>query len=290
MHLIVSFNGSRALDVVGLVVKLGSAIAEETALRVARAFESHGVRVLVEESVSYESLSGYPRFSLRGSVPGKLVVVGGDGTLLRTLLKLQDETPIIMGIRAGKRGFLLDVEKYEVEDRIRDFIRGDYKLVVYPRYAVYANGERLACILNDVAVVSKMAKLTRLNVLIDGYPAMRVDGDGVVVSSTVGSTAYSLSAGGPIVDPRLDVLIVTPLNPVQLHLRPLVVPSHSRVEASVTPQSNEAYLNLDGQIVRELQPGSLVAITRCDAGVRMVRFRWWDNFYERLYTRLLAYW
>ena len=278
------------MDVVGLIVKHGSVIAEETALRVVRALESHGVKVLVEESIGYESLSAYPRFSLQGSVPGKLVVVGGDGTLLRTLLRLQGETPVIVGIRAGKRGFLLDVEKYEVEDRIRDFIRGEYKLVVYPRYSVYVNGEKIACVLNDVAIVSKMAKLVRLNISIDGYPAMRIDGDGVVISSTVGSTAYSLSAGGPIVDPRLDVLIVTPLNPVQLHLRSIVVPSHARVEASVTPQSNEAYLNLDGQIVRELQPGSLVALTMCDAGVRMARFRWWDNFYERLYTRLLAYW
>jgi NAD+ kinase len=283
-------TGGPVLEVVGLVVKLGSAIAEETAVRVTRTLEAHGVRVLVEEAVDYESLSMYPKFSLRGEVPEKLIVVGGDGTLLRTLLRLQGETPIIMGVRAGKRGFLLDVERYEVEDRVKDFIRGEYKIVVYPRYAVYANGEKLACILNDVAVVSKMAKLVRLNVSIDGYPAMRVDGDGVVVSSTVGSTAYSLSAGGPIVDPRLDVLIVTPLNPVQLHLRPLVIPSSSRVEVSVTPQSNEAYLNLDGQIVRELRPGSLVAVTPCESKVRMARFRWWDNFYERLYTRLLQYW
>jgi len=278
------------LDIVGLIVKLGSAIAEETAIRVVRVLESYGVKILVEESVNYESLSRYPRFSLGGSLPDKLIVVGGDGTLLRTLLRIQNETPIVMGVRAGKRGFLLDVERYEVEDRVKDFIRGEYELVIYPRYTVYANGERLACILNDVAVVSKMAKLIRLNAFVDGYPAMRVDGDGVVISSTIGSTAYSLSAGGPIVAPRLDVLIVTPLNPVQLHLRPLVVPSSSRVEVSVTPQSNEAYLNLDGQIVRELHPGSLVAITRCEAGVRMARFKWWDNFYERLYTRLLAYW
>ncbi len=279
-----------SLEAIGLVVKLGSAIAEETAVRVTRVLESHGIKVLVEESVDYESLLKYPKFSLRGNVPEKLIVVGGDGTLLRTFLKLQGETPIVMGVRAGKRGFLLDVERYEVEDRVRDFIRGEYKLVTYPRYAVYANGQRVACILNDVVVVSKMAKLVRLNVSIDGYPAMRVDGDGVVVSSTVGSTAYSLSAGGPIVDPRLSVLIVTPLNPVQLHLRSIVVPSNSRIEVTVTPQSNEAYLNLDGQIVKELQPGSIVAVTMCEAGVRMARFRWWDNFYERLYTRLLAYW
>ena len=275
---------------VGLVVKLGSGVAEETALRVVRALERYGVGVLVEESVDYESLSRYPRFSLSRDVPERIIVVGGDGTLLRTLLKLQGETPIIMGVRAGKRGFLLDVEKYEVEDRVEDFVKGNFKLVTYPRFTVYANGERIACILNDVAIVSKMAKLVRLSVMIDGYPAMRVDGDGVVISSTVGSTAYSLSAGGPIVDPRLDVLVVTPLNPVQLHLRSIVIPSGSRVEVSVTPQSNEAYLNLDGQIVRELRPGSLVAVTRCDAPVRMARFRWWDNFYERLYTRLLAYW
>lgn len=273
-----------------MVVKLGSGVAEETALRVVKVLESHGVKVLVEESVNYESFSRYPRFSLSDYVPDRLIVVGGDGTLLRTLLRLQRETPIIMGVRAGKRGFLLDVERYEVEDRVRDFIRGEYRVFTYPRFTVYANGERIACILNDVAVVSKMAKLVRVTVSIDGYPAMRIDGDGVVIATTIGSTAYSLSAGGPIVDPRLDVLVVTPLNPVQLHLRPIVIPSSSRVEVSVTPQSNEAYLNLDGQIVKELHPGSLVTVTRCESGVKIARFRWWENFYERVYTRLLAYW
>ncbi len=277
-------------EAVGLVVKRGSVWAEEAAIRAVKVLEELDVKIFVESSVDYESLSGYPKFSLSGEVPGKLIVVGGDGTLLRAVLRLGDKSPIIMAVRAGKRGFLLDVERYEVEERVRDFIRGDYKVVEYPKQGVYLNGNIIACVLNDAVIVSKMARMIRLSVSIDGYDAMRVDGDGVIVSTTLGSTAYSLSAGGPIVDPRLDIMIITPLNPVQLHMRPVVAPGDSLVEVTLSPQSNEAYLSLDGEVFGEATPGSVVAVKRCASKARIARFRWWENFYERLHTRILTYW
>ncbi|MEM1712300.1 MAG: NAD(+)/NADH kinase [Acidilobaceae archaeon] len=278
------------MEPIGIIVKRESSLAEEVALKVVKVLDSSNVKFLIEENVEYKSLSDYSKFNLQDYVPEKLIVIGGDGTLLRTLLKIQDKTPIIMGVRAGKRGFLLDVERYEVEERVKDFLHGRYKVIEYPRLSVYANNRKLYCILNDSVVISKMAKMVRLTVSIDGQTAMRIDGDGVVVSTTVGSTAYGLSAGGPIIDPRLNVILVVPLNPVQLHLRPIVIPGDSLIEISLTAQSNEAYLSLDGQIVEELRPGSTIAIGPCPISVRIARFRWWENFYEKLYTRVLTYW
>jgi len=219
------------------------------------------------------------------------VVIGGDGTLLRTFMRLGErESPLFMGIKAGKRGFLLDVERYEAEERLVDFLEGRYRIYEYPRYRVYIRGEPRECIFNDAAFVAIKAKLVRLTVSIKGEPAMSIDGDGVVVSTTAGSTAYSLSAGGPIIDPSLSVLVVTPLNPVQLHLRPIVLPDTSPVDVEVKYNSNPVHVSLDGQSGYDVPPGSLVSIRRCASPIRMARFRWWENYYERLYTRLLSYW
>jgi len=278
-------------EVYGVVVKPGSILAEKVAGRVIRTLERLEVGVAVEEGSAraYESLRDYPVFRLEDP-PGRLVVVGGDGTLLRTVMRLGDpERTIIMAVRAGKKGFLLDVESYEVEERVEDFVNGDFRVVEYPRLLVQAPGHPQYCVMNDAVFVMDKAKLVRLSVYVDGERIMGIDGDGLVVSTTVGSTAYSLSAGGPIVDPNLDVTILTPLNPVQLYLRPVILPPQAAVEVEVKRSSNPAYLSLDGQETFLLNPGTMVRITRCPAKARIARFKWWENYYEKLYTRIFSY-
>lgn len=277
-------------DTIGIVIKPNSSLAEEVARRVIAVLEELGAKFAIEESVSYEGLEVYERFSLKGAAMERLIVIGGDGTLLRTVMAFQDRTPAILGIRAGKRGFLLEVDRYEAEDRVRDFVAGNYKIVEYHRAAIYANNRKLPCVLNDAVISAKMGKIIRAMVSIDGQVAMRVDGDGVILSTTAGSTAHALSAGGPVVDPRLRVNVIVPMNPVQLHLRPIVIPADSLVEVSMMANSNEAHLFLDGQVSEELIPGSTVAMGSCEHGVRIAKFRWWENFYERLYSRVLSYW
>ena len=280
-----------AKEAVGLVVKRESSLAEETALRIVKFLEDRGYDILVDVTVDSPRLNGYPRFDVSRWSPEKVIVVGGDGTLLRTFLRLgEKESPIFMAVKAGKRGFLLDVERYEVEERLRDFVEGKYKVYTYTRLSVFLNGEKKGCIFNDAVVVAKNAKMARLQVQINGEIAMNIDGDGVILATTAGSTAYSLSAGGPIIDPRLDVVVVTPLNPVQLYLRPIVAPSQSRVRVDVSPQSNEMILSLDGQVIYEVPPGSSVTVERCKSPIRIARFKWWEMYYERLFTRLITYW
>ncbi len=278
-------------NVIGLVVKRGSNLAEETASKIVKLLEENGYDIVVDVTVDAPSLQGYKRFDISEWSPDKVIVVGGDGTLLRTFLRLGERSsPVFMTVKAGKRGFLLDVERYEVEERLRDFIEGRYKVYTYTRFTVYLNGEKKGCIFNDAVVIAKHAKMARLQVQIDGEIAMNIDGDGVIIASTAGSTAYSLSAGGPIIDPRLDVLVVNPLNPVQLYLRPIVIPSSSTVMVNVSPQSNEMIISLDGQIIFEVPPGSNIVVSRCESPIRIARFKWWEMYYERLYTRLITYW
>jgi len=278
-------------ETIGLIVKKDSSIAEETAIKIVRLLKDMGFNILVDITVDSEALNAFDRFDISEWSPDKVIVVGGDGTLLRTFLRLGErESPIFMTVKAGKRGFLLDVERYEIKERIIDFIEGRYRVYSYPRYRVYLNGDSKGCIFNDMVLIAKNAKMARLQVAVDGEFAMNIDGDGVIVATTAGSTAYSLSAGGPIIDPRLDVIVINPLNPVQLYLRPIVVPSQSKIDIDVRPQSNDMILSLDGQIVFNVEPGGTIAVEKCDSPIKIARFKWWEMYYERLYTRLITYW
>jgi len=195
-----------------------------------------------------------------------------------------------MAVKAGRRGFLLDVERYEIAERVEDFYYGRYRVCEYTRLNVRLNGDPLPCVLNDAVIASQHAKLVRLNVFRDGERVYSIDGDGLIISTTIGSTAYNLSAGGPIIDPRLDGIVLTPMNPVQLQLRSVVLHPDTSVKAVLRPGSNEASLVLDGAHASDMVPGDIVEVSRSKYPARMARFKWWENYYERIFTRIYGYW
>lgn len=274
---------------VGIVVKPGSLLALEIAEKVLDILKSNGVRVYAEEGSLSGPLSSLPSFSLKGSKPEYLITIGGDGTLLRTAMHVKEESAIL-GVKAGKRGFLMEVDRFEIKERLKDFIDQKFKILEYSRLSTSLNGQRIACVLNDATIFSSMAKVVRLGVLIDGEIAMRIDGDGVIVSTSIGSTAHSLSAGGPIIDPRLNVVSIVPVNPIQLYLRPIIIPYGLQIDIHVSEQSNDAILSLDGQIQTDVKPGSLVSVMPCEWKLKMVKFRGFEGFYEHVYSRILMYW
>ncbi len=279
-------------DNIGIIVKPRSSVAEEAALKAIRALTRNNVEPLIEEDTwkNYESLRRFPKFSIERNPPRKIIVVGGDGTLLWATQRVSSPEVIFMTVRAGKRGFLLDVEPYEIEERVLDFIMGKYKVFEYPRLQAYIDERKLPCSLNDVVILTKKGRLVRLTLYANGFKVYGIDGDGVVISTTLGSTGYSLSAGGPIIDPSLDVIVISPLNPVQLHLRPVILPPNYRVDIEMRPDSGNAYIICDGQYLEEIGPGTKVSVGRCEYPTKIARFKWWENYYEKLYTRLLTYW
>jgi len=278
---------------VGLVVRPSSDVAERIALEVIQRVKEAGWEPLIE----VESAEAYPRslgglrtFSLDRNPPGKVIVIGGDGTLLRTAIKAGDNDLVFMAVRAGKRGFLLDVDEMELSKRIPEFLRGEFEIVEHQRIRAEVEGATTPCALNDIVVFTAEGQMVRLNVMIRGERVMGLDGDGLVISTTTGSTAYSLNAGGPIIDPRLDVIVLTPLNPVQLYLRPVVMSRSEQLTISLKEDSSAAYLVIDGQIKYPLRPGASVSVGPCPRPLRVARFNWWANYYERLFARLLSYW
>ncbi len=273
-----------------MVVKKGSLQAYEIGLRVASAARRLGVEAVFERS-GVEDMR--PRdtglFELGGEVPERLVIVGGDGTLLRTLHHIGGEPPLIMTVRAGRRGFFFDVEPYEVEERFEDFVRGRFKVFEYERLAATVGGEALPLALNEDAVLAREGKIIRITVYRDDEKIYSLDGDGLIIATTAGSTAYALSAGGPIVDPGLQAIVIAPLNPIQLHLRPVVLPLDAEVRVEIRSGSPVARVLSDGQTGVEAGPGVEVDVRRAYSPVRIARFRV-EGFYERLFTRVFQYW
>lgn len=284
-------------EAVGIVARPSSSIAEGLALKVVETLRQLGVEPLVEAetAAAYSNTLGkLGTFSIERDPPHKVIVIGGDGTLLRAAIRSGNNEVIFLAVRAGKRGFLLDVDESVLSERIRDFINDNYELVLHQRIKAFVNGNPLPCVVNDVVIFTSEGSMVRLDVYHDEGElrerVMGVDGDGLIISTTTGSTAYSLNAGGPIVDPRLDVIIITPLNPVQLFLRPVVMSRSTRLSITMRDDSGPAYLVLDGQIKVNLRPGDKVNIYPCEVPLKVARFEWWSNYYERLFARLLSYW
>ena len=280
-------------ETVGVIARPGSDVSKRIAVKAVQVLKGLGVEPLLERETkyAYPDIEAPGVFDLERDPPGKIVVIGGDGTLLRTALRLGDKDSLIMAVRAGKRGFLLDIDESMLEERLRDFVEGKLMVVEHQRVRPLLNETPLPCVLNDVVVFTAEGTMVRVDVYsMDGERIMGVDGDGIVISTTTGSTAYSLNAGGPIIDPLLDVIVVTPLNPVQLFLRSVVISRGRGVRVRVRADSGSSLLILDGQLRYPLKPNDEVKVVPCPKPLRVARYQWWSGYYDRLFARLLSYW
>ncbi|MBU1185490.1 MAG: NAD(+)/NADH kinase [Acidobacteria bacterium] len=190
---------------------------------------------------------GVPRELLPGQVD-VLIVLGGDGTLLSVShLAAKNGIPVI-GINMGSLGFLTEVPLNEMRQTIDSFLDGNPH-IRNPRQMleVVCRGKTYDC-LNDV-VINKgaLARMIQCIIRIDGEEIARLRADGLIISTPTGSTAYSLSAGGPIVHPSIPAIIIAPICPHTLTFRPMVISSASEVRVQLQNESEEVYLTIDGQ-------------------------------------------
>lgn len=171
-----------------------------------------------------------------------MVCYGGDGTLLEGVHRLGDNTIPVVGINSGRLGFLSLAQSSEINDVFSQI--ASHTLRIEQRSMVEVSGD-IECgkqsifALNEVAVQRLGATMITVDVVIDNMQMLTCNGDGVIVSTPTGSTAYSLSAGGPIVTPACHCLILTPLSPHNLTLRPVVIPDSSTITLTIRTRSNE---------------------------------------------------
>ena len=220
-----------------------------------------------------------------------LVTLGGDGTLLRGARLLSGHPAPILGINLGKLGFLTSCSGEEAESAVRDLAAGRYsaegRMALVAR-ALDPNGEerRRWFALNDVVLhKGGFARVLRLRVAADGDTIASYAADGLVVSTPTGSTAYSLSAGGPVVAPTVESIILTPVSPHTLAIRPLVLPPTAEIEVQAIDGPEELLVTVDGQVGTTFASGETLTVRRAAHPVAIVRFPG-TTFFARLRHKL----
>jgi NAD+ kinase len=211
-----------------------------------------------------------------------MVCVGGDGTILQTLQ--QNDAPVF-GINMGELGFLTEIEPIELADGLKRVLARDYHIEHRLKIAATLNGERLPDAANEVAIKTKrVSKILQFELAWGEREVMRVRGDGIIFATPTGSTSYAMSAGGPIVDPRVECFALVPLAAFSLSSRPMILPADTILQLRVLQREKEAIVVLDGQVELEMHEGDALTLTASDDRAKFVRFR--SQFYHRLKTRL----
>jgi NAD+ kinase len=219
-----------------------------------------------------------------------LLVLGGDGTMLNAARLAGERGIPILGVNMGGLGFLTEVRLEHLYPSLERVFANEYVLDERLMLAthVHRHGETVAhgVVLNDV-VVSKgtLARMIELRIAIQGQFVTNLRGDGLIVSTPTGSTAYSLSAGGPIINPAVPSLILTPICPHTLTHRPLIVPRDLEIEVTLTSKDDGAMATLDGQVGISLSQGDSVVATTSEHRTRLIRFPE-SSYYDVLRQKL----
>ena len=213
-----------------------------------------------------------------------IVSVGGDGTILRTIHKMAAPLPIL-GINMGTLGFLVDVEPEDAIKTLEQLLMG-FEVDARSRLKVLLNGRCLPPATNEVALLTASpAKMIEFEIIVDGSIMEDFRADGVIIATSTGSTAYAMSAGGPIVDPRVDAIVLVPVAPFKLSSRPWVIPGGSSIEVRLKLPDKEALVVIDGQSTTTISPKDTVEISKAETPARFVKVGR-DGFYAKVKSKL----
>jgi NAD+ kinase len=274
---------------VGIVAKAGSREAMKTACELSEWLRRRGLEAAVDEAtLRARGIAGEPAFDPGGRWD-LVVVLGGDGTLLGVARSLARGVPIL-GVNLGNLGFLTEINRGELYPALVQVLEGRFAIEERSLFDVELRRDGGAPsvfrVLNDAVITkSALARIIELTLRVDGHLIARFRADGLIVSTPTGSTAYNLSAGGPVLHPLLPVAVLTPICPHALSLRPIVVPDAGPIEVTLETQAEEVYLTLDGQEGTSLGFRDTVRVTRGAAKVQLAKVSA-RSFYDSLRGKL----
>ena len=272
----------------GLIGKYGDPGVADTVVALGRFLAERGCRVLVDAHTAELLPAGTefeaaPRRRL-GEEADLAIVVGGDGSLLNAARSLAPHEVPLLGVNLGRLGFLVDISPEEMLQRLGEILDGRYReehrLLLHTRIEHEGEIVSESEAFNDVVVHKwEVARMIETETYVDGRLLSVMRSDGLIVSTPTGSTAYALSAGGPILHPTLNAMVMVPICPHAMSFRPMVVSGDSEVEIVVreTPHSH-AQVTCDGQINLGLVSGDRVRIRRRDQAVRLIHPEGYDYF------------
>jgi NAD+ kinase len=266
-----------AIKTVMIVAKSGPPEGVAIATELASWLGARGIEVRFDDETA-EALGrsdGIAREQLPADVD-LAVVAGGDGTLLSVARAAAPLEVPILGINFGSLGFLTELQPEEALSGLEATIEGRYHIedrqTLRVRYSTGQAGVREYALLNDVVVTkSALARMISIAVRVDAERVATYTSDGLIVATPTGSTAYNLSAGGPILDPRMRAFVIAPICPHTMTYRPLVVPADVSIDVSLRSSDEEVYLTLDGQIGFPFLPDDRLTIDNHPCPVRLVR-------------------
>ena len=277
---------------VGIVAKPDAARAQGVILQLLPWLTSRGHSVVLEKETADLVPSAVTDAASRAELPGQvdlLIILGGDGTLLSMARAVGDLGVPLLGVNLGGLGFLTATTLDEMFPALEAYFAG--RMAIEERMLLAARivrnnqplGEYVA--LNDIVITkSAMSRIIDLSVSVDGRHATAYRADGLIISTPTGSTAYSLSAGGPILFPTMDAVVLTPICSHTLTNRPIVVPGTDRIEVTLLADQ-EVMATMDGQVGVGLREGDTVEVCKAAARIRLVRFPQKD-FFSVLRTKL----
>jgi len=277
--------GTTLFKVVGLVARVDRKQALKLVAKLLDHLEARELSVFLEPRLAKYVNRVEAALPLEEMKADLIITIGGDGTVLRTCLTIPKPEPPILAINMGVRGFLTEALPKEGLEAVDKCLKGEFVLQRCMKLASFVGGTRLPDALNEVFVTADApVKLLYAKIWKDGTAVAECRADGVMVASQVGSTGYSLSAGGPVLDLDVNAFVVTPVCPL-LAFRPMVLPAESTIIIEVL-RPKRAEVVLDGHHRREIEPHNRrVTITKSEYESSFVRFK--DDFYQRLKGRLL---
>jgi NAD+ kinase len=211
-----------------------------------------------------------------------LVTLGGDGTILRAL---QQCNANIFGINAGVLGFLTEVHEEQAIEGLTRILDKDYVIDERARLKTIVNKKRLFDATNEAVIhTAHIAKMGHYEVLVDDVVAESIRADGIIIATPTGSTSYAMSAGGPILDPRVEAFIIVPIAPFKLSARPMVIPIDSSVSIQLLTPNRPSLLVLDGQQEYKIKTNDKVTFSRSESPARFIKFE--PDFYKRIEEKL----
>lgn len=273
---------------IALITNLQTGRVREAAQAVQHSLESLGAEVLISRDGGRFPPADADYLISHSDV---VVALGGDGTIIHTAKRAAACNRAVLGVNCGHLGFMAGLEADEWE-RLSALIEKDYTVEerMLLRVQVFHEEQEIRSYLAlNEAVVSRgsLSRMVELEICSGGEPVARYCADGVIIAAPTGSTAYSLSAGGPIVDPRVNCLLLTPVCPHSLYARPYIFSDSARL--SVRPLSvgeRETFLTVDGEEGAALLPGEEVRLSRAETVVRLIKIKSGD-FYDILNQKLM---
>lgn len=276
----------RDIERVGFVIKPHAPDIEKILDELIKYFKEREIEYLLEDEAArkLKEKTGISREKLPDKVD-LVIVLGGDGTLLSIAhLAAQKDVPVL-GVNLGSLGFLTEVPLDEMYLTLDSFLGGEEK-IISPRRMLEASFKgRIYYCLNDV-VINKgaLARMIQCAIWIDDKEIATLRADGLIISTPTGSTAYSLAAGGPIIQPYIPAIIIAPICPHTLSFRPMVISSDSRIKVQLLT-GEEVYLTLDGQRGDSLAENDEVEVKRSDLELRLIsspKRNYFDLVHEKL--------